>query len=56
MSPEQFFGDVHVDVRTDLHALVCVVYEMLTGAPPFTGEALAQGLTDATTPIDSCRP
>ncbi|MFN9098772.1 MAG: hypothetical protein ACK5X2_08370 [Gemmatimonadaceae bacterium] len=38
MSPEQFFGDVHVDVRTDLHALVCVVYEMLTGAPPFTGK------------------
>jgi len=35
MSPEQAFGEENVDARSDQHALACLVYEMLAGAPPF---------------------
>ncbi len=37
MSPEQATGDPGVDHRTDVYALACVFFEMLAGAPPFTG-------------------
>ncbi len=36
MSPEQAMGDT-VGPTSDLYALGCVAYEMLTGQPPFTG-------------------
>jgi serine/threonine-protein kinase len=40
MSPEQLEGDPNVDHRTDLWALGVVLYEVLTGSMPFTGESL----------------
>jgi serine/threonine-protein kinase len=36
MSPEQVTGE-SVDARADLYALGCMLFEMLSGAPPFSG-------------------
>jgi beta-lactam-binding protein with PASTA domain len=38
LSPEQARGDP-VDARSDVYSLGCVLYEITTGEPPFTGDS-----------------
>ncbi|HET7296662.1 MAG TPA: protein kinase, partial [Gemmatimonadales bacterium] len=43
MSPEQTFAEPGLDARSDVYSLAAVLYEMLSGEPPYTG-ATAQVL------------
>jgi eukaryotic-like serine/threonine-protein kinase len=60
MSPEQASADSHIDHRTDLYALGCVLYEMLAGEPPFSGATaqaiLARHVLDPVPSLRTVRP
>jgi len=59
MSPEQAMGERVLDARTDVYALGCVLYEMLTGDPPFIGSTaqaiVAKVMTEKPVPPSRAR-
>jgi len=59
MSPEQAMGERTLDARTDVYALGCVLYEMLTGDPPFIGSTaqaiVAKVMTEKPVPPSAVR-
>ncbi|MGH7498307.1 MAG: protein kinase domain-containing protein [Gemmatimonadales bacterium] len=60
MSPEQASASDVIDGRSDVYSLGCVLYEMLSGEPPFTGATAqaiaAKHLELAPTPLRTVRP
>ena len=55
MSPEQAMGERRSPAASDIYALGCVLYEMLSGDPPFTGSTaqaiVAQVMTESPRPM-----
>jgi len=42
MSPEQWQGERDIDVRADLYAVGCILYELLTGKWPFQATTISE--------------
>ena len=60
MSPEQASGDQNLGSASDVYSLACVLYEMLTGAPPFDAGSpratMAKQITETPRPVRVLRP
>ena len=59
MSPEQAMGDRELDARSDVYSLGAMLYEMLTGDPPYTGSTaqaiVAKVITEKAPPVTATR-
>ena len=59
MSPEQAMGDREINARSDIYSLAAMLYEMLTGDPPYTGSTaqaiVAKVLTEKVAPVTTRR-
>ena len=60
MSPEQASADPDLDGRSDQYSLACVLYELLTGQPPFAGTGaratMTRHLSEPVPPLRALRP
>ncbi|MCH7934975.1 MAG: protein kinase [Gemmatimonadetes bacterium] len=60
MAPEQAEASDQIDHRADIYAVGAMAYELLAGAPPFSGKSpqatLVAHLTQAPTPVTEHRP
>ena len=60
MSPEQAAGEPDLDTASDVYSLACVVYEMLSGEPPFRTASphstMARQVTETPRPLRALRP
>jgi len=59
MSPEQAMGDRELDARSDVYSLGAMLYEMLTGDPPYQGSTaqaiVAKVITEKAAPVNALR-